>query len=194
MLITRRLLIAAATCGFAMMSTTAFADPANTMIIELKDGPVTVMLRPDLAPKHVERLKELTRMKAYDGVVFHRVIAGFMAQTGDVQYGNRNQSYDAQQTGLGGSSLPDLPAEFTDKASFQRGVVGMARSSDPNSANSQFFIMLEPGTFLDGQYTIVGEVTEGMERVDNITKGDEANNGAVAEPDMMVSVKIAADN
>jgi peptidylprolyl isomerase len=193
-MLSRRTLLGAAALVMALMSAPAMADPENTMIIELKDGPVTVALRPDLAPKHVEQIKALVRQGAYNGVAFHRVIDGFMAQTGDVQHGNMDKGFDAAMVGTGGSSLPDIPAEFTDKEGFVRGTVGMARSQNPDSANSQFFIMFAPGEFLNEQYTIIGNVTEGMERVDNITKGDQANNGAVATPDKMVSVKIAADN
>jgi cyclophilin family peptidyl-prolyl cis-trans isomerase len=168
------------------------ADAENTMVITLKDGDVTVDLRPDLAPKHVEQIKKLVRQHAYDNVAFHRVIDGFMAQTGDVQYGDMKDGYDQQAVGTGGSQLPDLPAEFSNEH-FVRGVVGTARSQDPNSANSQFFIMFAPAPFLDGQYTIVGEVEKGMELIDNIKKGDEADNGSVSDPDRMVKVRIAAD-
>jgi cyclophilin family peptidyl-prolyl cis-trans isomerase len=164
---------------------------SDIMIIELKDGPVTVQLRPDLAPKHVERIKQLVVEGAYNGVVFHRVINGFMAQTGDVEFGNTLKGYDISRAGTGGSPLPDLPAEFTTAETFKRGTVGMARSMSPDSANAQFFIMFDAAPHLDGQYTIVGQVTEGMERVDNIKKGDDAMNGAVAEPDTMISVKLA---
>ena len=168
------------------------ADPENTMIITLKDGDVTIALRPDLAPKHVEQIKELVREGAYDNVAFHRVIDGFMAQTGDVQYGDMKKGFKPDTAGTGGSDLPDLPAEFT-KEHFVRGTVGMARSQDPDSANSQFFIMFAPGAVLDGQYTIVGKVESGMELVDKIKKGDEAKNGAVTDPDRMIKVRIAAD-
>jgi peptidylprolyl isomerase len=154
------------------------ADPENTLLLQLKDGTVTIQLRPDLAPNHVARLKELTRKGFYDGVVFHRVIAGFMAQTGD-----------PTGTGSGGSDLPDLNAEFTN-THFGRGVIGMARTNDPNSANSQFFIMYDDASSLDGQYTVFGEVVSGMEFVDNIKKGDEADNGMVTDPDKIISAKI----
>ena len=174
-------------------SSLAFAaEPENTMIITLKDGDVTIALRPDLAPKHVEQIKALVREGAYDNVAFHRVIDGFMAQTGDVQYGDMKDGYDAGRAGMGGSDKPDLPAEFSNE-SYVRGIVGMARSQDPNSANSQFFIMLAPNPGLDGQYTVVGQVESGMELVDNIKKGDQANNGSVSEPDRMIKVRIAAD-
>jgi cyclophilin family peptidyl-prolyl cis-trans isomerase len=186
-MITRRLLLAASAV-FCLATAPALA--ADTMIIELKDGPVTIELRPDLAPKHVEQIKALVTSGAYNGVVFHRVINGFMAQTGDVKFGNLEKGGDLASAGMGGSELPDIAAEFTDKAKFERGVVGMARSSSPDSANSQFFIMFAPAPSLDGQYTIIGNVIDGMERVDNIIKGDDANNGSVAAPDKMISVKL----
>jgi cyclophilin family peptidyl-prolyl cis-trans isomerase len=169
------------------------ADPENTMIITLKDGDVTIALRPDLAPKHVAQIKKLVREGEYDNVAFHRVIDGFMAQTGDVKYGDMKKGFDASLVGTGGSELPDLPAEFTTKEHFVRGVVGMARSQDPNSANSQFFIMFGKAASLDGQYTIVGKVESGMDHVDAIKKGDEAQNGVVDGPDRMIKVRIAAD-
>jgi peptidylprolyl isomerase len=159
----------------------AQADKENTLVMELKDGPVTIALRPDLAPNHAERLKTLARQGFYDGVVFHRVIPGFMAQTGD-----------PTGTGMGGSELPDLAAEFSQEP-FKRGTLGMARSQDPDSANSQFFIMFDEGSFLNGQYTVVGEVVDGMEAVDAIKKGSEANNGQVDNPDKIISLKVAAD-
>ena len=181
--------------GLAGASHPAFAaDPENTMIITLKDGDVTVALRPDLAPKHVAQIKKLVRDGAYDNVAFHRVIDGFMAQTGDVQYGDMEDGYNAEAVGTGGSDLPNLPAEFSASEHFVRGVVGMARAQNPDSANSQFFIMFAPAPFLDGQYTIVGTVESGMEAVDKIKRGDEAQNGVVAEPDRIVSARIAADN
>ena len=154
---------------------------------------MTIALRPDLAPKHVEQIKALAREGAYDNVAFHRVIDGFMAQTGDVQYGDLNDGYDAMAAGMGGSDKPDLPAEFSDTP-FGRGTVGMARAQDPNSANSQFFITFGDAGFLNGQYTVVGEVESGMELVDNIKKGNQADNGTVTGPDRMIKVRIAADN
>ncbi|WP_292890244.1 peptidylprolyl isomerase [Mesorhizobium sp.] len=169
------------------------ADAENTMIITLKDGDVTIALRPDLAPKHVAQIKKLVRQGAYDNVVFHRVIDGFMAQTGDVKFGNAKKGFNADAVGTGGSDLPDLPAEFSKSEHYLRGVVGMARSQDPNSANSQFFIMFAPAPNLDGQYTIVGNVVSGMDLVDKIKKGDEAQNGTVTDPDRMIKVRIAAD-
>jgi peptidylprolyl isomerase len=149
----------------------------NVFLLDLKDGRVTILLRPDLAPKHVERVKKLTREGFYNGIVFHRVIPGFMAQTGD-----------PTGTGTGGSKYPDLPAEFTNKARFERGTVGAARSSDPNSANSQFFIDFASATFLDGQYTIWGQVIDGMDAVDKIKPGEPPSN-----PDKIVKLQVAAD-
>lgn len=169
------------------------AEPENTMIITLKDGDVTIALRPDLAPKHVEQIKALVRAGEYDNVAFHRVIDGFMAQTGDVEFGDMEDGFNPGRAGTGGSKRGDVPAEFTDKASFGRGTVGMARAQNPNSANSQFFIMFAPAAHLNGQYTIIGEVENGMEHVDAIKKGSQAQNGAVAKPDRMIKVRIAAD-
>ncbi|WP_245414055.1 peptidylprolyl isomerase [Nitratireductor sp. StC3] len=168
------------------------AEPENTMIITLKDGDVTIALKPEMAPKHVEQIKALVREGAYDNVAFHRVIDGFMAQTGDVEFGDMKDGFDAARAGTGGSARSDLPAEFSD-ANFVRGTVGMARARDPNSANSQFFIMFAPAPNLDGAYTIVGEVEDGMDKVDAIKRGDPAQNGVVAEPDRMLKVRIAAD-
>jgi peptidylprolyl isomerase len=158
------------------------ADPENTLIMELKTGPVTIALRPDLAPNHVARIKDLARKGFYDGIVFHRVIPGFMAQTGD-----------PTGTGSGGSDLDDLKAEFS-KESHKRGTCSMARTSDPNSANSQFFICFDNAPWLDRQYTVWGQVVEGMEHVDSIKKGGEHNNGAISgAPDKIVKMKVAAD-
>ena len=168
------------------------AEPENTMIIELEGGEVTVALRPDLAPRHVEQIKTLVRNGEYDNVAFHRVIDGFMAQTGDVEFGDLSAGYNSQRVGTGGSSLGNIPAEFSNE-SFQRGVVGMARSQNPDSANSQFFITFGDASFLDSQYTIVGTVESGMEFVDAIKKGDQAQNGAVTDPDRMITVRMAAD-
>lgn len=168
------------------------AEPEDTMIITLKDGEVVIALRPDLAPKHVAQIKKLVRQGAYDNVAFHRVMAGFMAQTGDVQFGDMVDGYNSQRAGMGGSTLPDLPAEFSD-VPYERGVVGMARSQLPDSANSQFFIMLAPNGALDGKYTVVGQVESGMEFVDNIKKSDDEQTGAVVDPDRMIKVRIAAD-
>jgi peptidylprolyl isomerase len=180
--------------GLVTASVSALAaDAENTMIITLKDGDVTIALRPDLAPKHVAQIKKLVREGAYDNVAFHRVIDGFMAQTGDVKFGNMKKGFSPEAVGTGGSDLPDLPAEFSQSEHYKRGTLGMARSQDPNSANSQFFIMFAPAPNLDGQYTIVGNVVSGMELVDHIKKGDEANNGTVSNPDRMIKVRIAAD-
>ncbi|GGA81046.1 peptidyl-prolyl cis-trans isomerase [Brucella endophytica] len=168
------------------------ADPENTLVLTLKYGDVAIALRPDLAPKHVAQIKKLVREGAYDHVAFHRVIPGFMAQTGDVEFGNTQKGFDAAHVGTGGSKLPDLPAEFS-KEPFVRGTVGMARSANPNSANSQFFIMFGDGSFLNGQYTVIGNVVSGMDAVDKIKKGDEANNGAVKDPDEIIKAVIQAD-
>ncbi len=160
-------------------------DPENTILMELKDGTVTIELLPDVAPEHCARMKELAREGAYDGVVFHRVIDGFMAQTGDVQHGK--DASNLRMAGTGGSDKPDLPAEFS-RIPHARGSLGAARSSNPNSANSQFFINFKDNDFLNGQYTVYGNVIEGMEHVDAITKGEPP-----ADPDVMISVKVAAD-
>jgi peptidylprolyl isomerase len=157
-------------------------DPQNTVFLETKYGRVIIRLRPDLAPKHAERIKTLAREHYYDNVPFHRVIAGFMAQTGDGQRGD----------GTGKSKYPDLPAEFS-KVPFTRGVVGMARTQNPNSANSQFFIMYGETPSLNGQYTVVGEVVSGMETIDRIKKGSQADNGAVTDPERIVRMEVAAD-
>ena len=155
----------------------AGTDPQNTIVIDTTQGRIVVKLRPDLAPKHAERIKQLAREKYYDNVPFHRVIAGFMAQTGD----------GANRNGTGGSKHPNLPAEFS-STPFKRGVVGMARGSDNNSANSQFFIMFADGAFLNGKYTVVGEVVSGMDVVDKVKKGEPP-----ANPDQMLKVQVAAD-
>src|SRR5215813_7658743 len=157
-------------------------DPQNTLLIDTVHGQIVIKLRNDIAPEHAERIKTLAREKFYDNVPFHRVIAGFMAQTGDGQNGN----------GTGGSKYPNLQAEFSN-VPFKRGVVGAARTNDPNSANSQFFIMYADGAFLNGKYTVVGEVLSGMEIVDKLKKGSQANNGTVSDPDRMVTVRVAAD-
>jgi len=162
-------------------------DPENTILMELKGGTVTIELLPDVAPKHAERMKELARAGKYDNVAFHRVIEGFMAQTGDVQHANMESGYNPRRAGTGGSDLPDLPAEFS-KLPHDRGTLGAARSSNPNSANSQFFINFSDNHFLNGQYTVYGRVIEGMEHVDAIVRGEPP-----AEPDRMISVKVAAD-
>jgi peptidylprolyl isomerase len=156
------------------------SNPENTLYMDLKDGRVVIELRPDLAPKHVARIKELTRKGFYNGIVFHRVIEGFMAQGGD-----------PTGTGTGGSGV-NIPAEFS-REPFVRGTVGMARAASPNSADSQFFICFEPTPPLDGKYTVVGRVTKGMEHVDRIKKGDPAQNGLVKQPDKIVRMQVAAD-
>jgi len=156
-------------------------DPENTLYFELKDGRVVIQLLPELAPKHVERVKTLARQGFYDNIVFHRVIEGFMAQGGD-----------PTGTGTGGSPLPNLPAEFTNKAHFLRGTVGAARSASPDSANSQFYIMFAPAPHLDGQYTIWGRVVQGMEVVDKIKRGAPGS-GSVQNPDKILPARIAAD-
>ncbi len=156
-------------------------DPENTIVIKLKDGDVVAELYPEKAPEHVKRIKELAREGFYNNIVFHRVIDGFMAQTGD-----------PTGTGMSGSKKPDLKAEFND-IKHVKGVLSMARSASPNSANSQFFIMLADAPHLDGQYTAFGKVVKGMEFVDKIKKGDRNNNGSVTDPDKMLSVSVMAD-
>ena len=158
------------------------------MILKLKDGDLKIELFPDVAPNHVKRIIELANSGKYDGVVFHRVIDGFMAQTGDVQFGNSSsESFNLSRAGMGGSDMPDLKEEFNDLP-HERGTLSMARSSDPNSANSQFFICFGPTPHLDRQYTVFGKVIEGMEFVDMITKGDGPN-GSVSNPDKIISFK-----
>jgi peptidylprolyl isomerase len=185
----RNLLGAAA---LVLLSTPVFAEgdgPGPNLVIAVDGvakGEVVIDLSPDLAPKAVAQIMALAKAGAYDNVVFHRVIDGFMAQTGDVKYGKKGG--DTTMAGMGGSDLPDLPAEFSTTA-FDRGIVGMARSSDPNSANSQFFIMFAPGDFLNGQYTVVGKVISGMEIVDQIKRGEGAN-GEVTDPDVMAKVTV----
>ena len=188
----RAFLPAIAAAAFALAAPAMAQDADNTMIITLKGGDVTVKLRPDLAPKHVEQIKTLARRGDYDNVVFHRVIDGFMAQTGDVEFGDAENGYNPDRAGTGGSDLPDIPAEFSDTP-YVRGVVGMARAQDPNSANSQFFIMFTEYPSLNGAYTVIGEVTDGMDLVDNIKKGDPGANGLVQNPDRMIKVRIAGD-
>ena len=161
----------------------------NIMILKLKDGDVKIELFKDVAPNHVERIKKLADDGNYDGVVFHRVIDGFMAQTGDVKFGNTNNNdFDLNRAGMGGSDLPDLKSEFNNLP-HDRGTLSMARSADPNSANSQFFICFEPAPFLDRQYTVFGKVISGMEYVDKIKRGDSNNNGAVKDPDKIISFR-----
>ena len=190
--VTRRL-FNALVIGAAALS----AMPANAqtgtphLILTIKGGDVDIELLPELAPKHVERVIALTEAGAYDGVVFHRVIDGFMAQTGDVAFGKTGaEGFDLSRAGMGGSDLPDVEAEFNAE-SFQRGVLGAARSQDPNSFNSQFFITTADASFLDGQYTVFGKVVSGMEFVDGLEKGPAEQNGAVANPDQIIKAVIA---
>ena len=160
----------------------------NIMILKLKDGDVKIEMFQDVAPNHVKRITELANSGQYDNVVFHRVIEGFMAQTGDVRFGNsESKDFDLRRAGMGGSDLPDLKQEFND-VPHERGTVSMARSSDPDSANSQFFICFEQASFLDRQYTVFGKVVEGMEFIDMIKKGD-GQNGSVSDPDKIISFK-----
>jgi peptidylprolyl isomerase len=185
-MIDRRALLATFAMGALMSETTGAqaqpaTDPENTLFMDLSYGRVVIAMRPDLAPKACERIKTLTREHFYDGTPFHRVIEGFMAQGGD-----------PTGTGTGGSKLPDLPAEFTEKVRFLRGTCGMARTSNPNSANSQFFIMFAPAPSLDGQYTIWGQVVKGMEVVDKIKRGS-GSSGTVQTPDRIVRMQVAAD-
>ena len=161
----------------------------NIMILKLKDGDVKIELFEDAAPNHVKRIKDLANSGKYDNVVFHRVIDGFMAQTGDIKFGNSSSTnFDLKRAGMGGSDLPDLNQEFS-SLPHERGTLSMARSSDPNSANSQFFICFKASAFLDRQYTVFGKVVEGMEYVDKIKRGDESNNGSVSDPDKIISFK-----
>ncbi|MFB9222125.1 peptidylprolyl isomerase [Paracoccus cavernae] len=194
----RKLLLASAV---ALAAPAAFAEglpgvtdgPGPNLVIEVADaagtskGTIVLDLNAEKAPKHVERIVSLAKSGAYDGVVFHRVIGGFMAQTGDVQYGKKDG--DTSRAGMGGSELPDLKAEFSD-VPFGAGTVGMARSQNPDSANSQFFIDLAPADFLNGQYTVVGQLVDGWDVLNAIKKGDEAANGLVDKPDVMVKVTV----
>ncbi len=166
---------------------TEIKDPENTILMELKDGMVTIELLPDIAPLHVARMKELARAKAYDNVVFHRVINGFMAQTGDVSNGNAEKDFNIRLAGTGKSDLPNLPAEFSE-VPHERGTLAAARSSNPDSANSQFFINFKLNASLNYQYTVYGRVISGMEHVDAITRGEPPTN-----PDRMITVRVAAD-
>lgn len=176
----RRDLMLALPAALALSSLPAIAAiDANTVYLDTKDGRITIELRPDLAPKHVAQIKKLISQHFYDGIVFHRVIEGFMAQTGD-----------PTGTGTGGSKLPDLKAEFT-STPFKRGTLGMARANSPDSANSQFFICLADSSFLNGKYTVFGEVTAGMDVVDKVKKGSESDNGQVDNPDKIVTMRMA---
>lgn len=191
----RCLMLAASVAAVAALVSPAFSSPAQPIVLAQADqvdprdvvlldtvhGRVTIRLRPDLAPRHAERIRALASKGFYDNVVFHRVIPGFMAQTGD-----------PTGTGRGGSDLPDLPAEFS-SAPFKRGTVGMARAASPDSANSQFFIVFDDASFLNGQYTVIGEVVSGMEAVDRIKAGTQANNGAVSNPDKIVRLRLGSD-
>ncbi len=181
MTLRRRDLLLALPAGLALAGSPARAADANTVYLTTKDGRITVELEPNLAPKHVAQIKKLVGQHFYDGIVFHRVIDGFMAQTGD-----------PTGTGSGGSKLPDLKAEFTDTP-FKRGTLGMARASDPDSANSQFFICLADAPFLNNQYTVFGRVTAGMDVVDKIKKGSSDDNGKVEDPDKIVTMRLASD-
>jgi cyclophilin family peptidyl-prolyl cis-trans isomerase len=165
-------------------------DPENTLIIELKDGKVVIEFFKEDAPNHVERIKELANKGLYDGVVFHRVIEGFMAQTGDVEFGN-SKDFSERRVGTGGSDLPDLKEEFNDRKHV-KGTCSMARSASPDSANSQFFICFDDASFLDGQYTVWGQVIEGMEHVDKIKLGSSSDNGSVDNPDKMIKVSVGS--
>ncbi|WP_408640046.1 peptidylprolyl isomerase [Devosia ureilytica] len=182
---------AALVLGATLVAAPAFAQTGTPhLILTLEDGVVDIELLPAIAPKHVERVVALTEAGEYDNVVFHRVIDGFMAQTGDVQNGDSSDaSYNLQMAGTGGSDMPDVEAEFNSE-SFQRGVLGAARSQDPNSFNSQFFITTADASFLDGQYTVFGKVVSGMEAIDALEKGPQEMNGAVANPDKIVSAAI----
>jgi cyclophilin family peptidyl-prolyl cis-trans isomerase len=172
-----------------ILTTNNLIGEENTMILKLKDGDVKIELFPDVAPNHVKRIKSLANDGKYDGVVFHRVIDGFMAQTGDIQYGNSSSSeFDLSRAGMGGSNLPNLKQEFNNLP-HDRGTLSMARSQDPNSANSQFFICFKAAPFLDRQYTVFGKVIEGMDFVDKIKRGDENKNGSVENPDKIISFK-----
>ncbi len=177
----KRLFVALALLMFGFAPAMAQQNQKNVVYLDTKDGRITIQLRADLAPKHVAQIETLVKRGFYDGIVFHRVIDGFMAQTGD-----------PTGTGTGGSDLPNIPAEFS-KAQFKRGTLGMARSSNPDSANSQFFICFGDASFLNGQYTVIGQVTKGMELVDKIKKGDKATNGTVVAPDKIVKMQLAAD-
>jgi peptidylprolyl isomerase len=174
--------------AFTLLASPALATGLQIEVAGEANGTVVIDLFEDVAPRHVEQITALAEEGAYDGVVFHRVIDGFMAQTGDVEFG-KLEGGDMRMAGRGGSDRPDLPAEFSDLP-FDRGVVGMARSQSPDSANSQFFIMFDEGYFLNGQYTVVGEVTEGMEVVDAIKRGQGQNGAVIGQPDVMADVTV----
>jgi cyclophilin family peptidyl-prolyl cis-trans isomerase len=189
--LSRRLFGGLAIAALVGLSAPAFAqDGKPHLILTLESGTVDIELLPELAPKHVERIIALTERGSYDEVVFHRVIEGFMAQTGDVEFGKENTpNFDLGRAGMGGSELPDVEAEFSSE-SFQRGIVGGARSQNPNSFNSQFFITYGDASFLDGQYTVFGKVASGMEAVDALEKGPQSANGAVENPDKIIKATI----
>ena len=174
--------------AFSLLASPALATGLQIEVSGEANGTITIDLLEDVAPGHVERITTLAEQGAYDGVVFHRVIEGFMAQTGDVEFG-KLEGGDMSRAGMGASDLPDLEAEFSDEP-FERGVVGMARSQDPDSGNSQFFIMFAPATHLNGQYTVVGRVTEGMDVVDAIKRGRGQNGAVIGQPDVMTSVTV----
>ena len=173
--------------AFTLVASSAFASGLEIMVDGEAQGTIKIDLLEELAPKHVEQIKAIAAEGLYDGVVFHRVIDGFMAQTGDVQFGRIGM--DMRMAGMGGAEFGDIEAEFSEEP-FARGIVGMARSSDPNSANSQFFIMFEQGDFLNGQYTVVGRVTEGMDVVDAIKRGEGPNGAIIGRPDVMIKVTV----
>ncbi|EJF75823.1 peptidylprolyl isomerase [Bartonella alsatica] len=178
------------TCIFCFFSLSAVASDSNVLVLSLKNGDVVIRFRSDLAPKHVAQIKRLTKEGAYNNVVFHRVIPGFMAQTGDVKFGKKGSvDFDLKRVGTGGSNYPNIPAEFSEQP-FKRGTVGMARSQDPHSANSQFFICFNDAAFLNGQYTVIGEVIKGMDVVDQIKKGTTSNNGSVIDPDIIYAATL----
>jgi peptidylprolyl isomerase len=179
--IDRRSLMLAAPLAMVLPAAGLAAPPEHTLYLDTKDGRIVIRLRPDLAPKHVAQIETLAKRHFYDGITFHRVIDGFMAQTGD-----------PTGTGTGKSDLPDIPAEFSSEP-FKRGTVGMARSQNPNSANSQFFICFADAPFLNGKYTVIGEVASGLDVLDKIKKGDKASNGSVASPDKIVKLRLAGD-
>jgi cyclophilin family peptidyl-prolyl cis-trans isomerase len=189
--ISRRLFSALVVGAMALTAAPSFAQSGTPhLILTIKGGDVDIELKPAIAPKHVERVIALTEAGEYDNVVFHRVIEGFMAQTGDVRYGKSDaDTFDLARAGMGGSDQPDVEAEFNAE-SFVRGAVGAARSQDPNSFNSQFFITTADSTFLNGQYTVFGTVVSGMEFVDQLEKGSQAQNGSVANPDKIIAAKI----
>ena len=177
----------AAALALALSASPALAANLEITVSGEANGKIVIHLRDDLAPAHVAQISALAKQGAYDGVVFHRVIDGFMAQTGDVEFGKLGG--DMSLAGMGGSSLPDLRAEFSAQP-FERGIVGMARANDPNSANSQFFIMFQPGYFLNGQYTVIGEVISGMDVVDQIKRGEGQNGAVIGRPDVMTKVVV----